>query len=164
MTLYKRINALPTVLQDIIYEYYVDHRPVVKTICKELLTAYQSRLFRFTFDRYICDCDEVHDDPYYRDSYYSEESDDIESYNIKKFNGHYYTFCSEVCENIYLYDLRKYHYRRNRIIDGFVNYKTEIKKFLCLKDNCNCYMCEEYKEFEKDRKEGVDGYDEELYD
>ena len=164
MTLYKRINALPTVLQDIIYEYYVDHRPVVKTICKELLTAYQSRLFRFTFDRYRCDCDEVHDDPYYRDSYYREESDDIESYNIKKFNGHYYTFCSEVCENIYLYDLRKYHYRRNRIIDGFVNYKTEIKKFLCLKDNCNCYMCEEYKEFEKDRKEGVDGYDEELYD
>lgn len=143
MTLMKRVHDLPTVLIDMIYEYCTDNRPVMKNICKELLTAYQYQLFHFTFDKYRCYC-ESHDDPY-----------EPNTYIIKKFYGHYLTFCDSTCEAVKLFDLRKYVSRTGITIKP---YKINIKRYLCLENDCSCWKCSEYKEFEKNRKEGVEPY------
>ena len=142
MSLLQRINALPKVLIDLIYQYNVEHRSQMYRIQKELLTAYDNRLIRFAFDTYSCDFDDCTSD------------EDTSSSRITKCLGHYYKFCSDCCEHIVLYDVRKSYYRRRIKVSPFIDYKTEIKKVLCLRENCDCDKCEDYYDIETQRKEG----------
>ena len=165
--LFQQIDALPKVLQDLIHEYNVDHRPQMYRICKELLTAYQYRMFRFTFDYHCCDGYDC------ENRYYECVDKNIYKvtmpYKIKKCLGHHYVFCSSSCEWNVLYDLRKQYYRSTCKRYPYKGYASEIKRYLCFLPDCHCLHCVEYRDFEKERREGtldefegIDDYDEDY--
>lgn len=145
--LFQQIDALPQVLQDLIHEYNVDHRPQMNRVCKELLMAYQYRMFRFTFDYHRCygtDCENVYHDCV-----------DVAPYKITKYLGHCYVFCSSECEWDVMYDVRKSHSRCIGLDSPYHKYSTKIKAYLCFLPDCHCYNCKDYKYFEKARREGT---------
>jgi len=138
--LFRQIDALPKVLQDLIHEYNVDHRPEMNRVCKELLFAYQHRFFRFTFDYHRCDgydCEKRY-----------RQNKGRNPYIIKKCVGRYHVFCSSRCEYDVLHDLR----RSNRHIPK--GYARQMKRYLCFLPKCHCSNCVEYTQFEKERREG----------
>ena len=153
--LLQHFDALPQVLQDLINEYNVDHRPQMYRVCKELQTAYYYRLFRFTFDVHLCDgydCENRYYECIHRSSLYQVTM----PYKITKCLGYYYIFCSSACEYSVLHDVRKRYYRSTIKRFPFKGYaSSEIKRYLCFMSECHCYSCRKYEEFEKERREGT---------
>ena len=152
--LFRQIDALPQVLQDIISEYNVDHRPQMYKICKELLTAYHYRMFRFTYDVHLCDGDDC-EKRYYECIHRSSTYRTTKPFKITKCLGHYYVFCSSACEWSVLHDVRKRYYRTTAKRSPYINYKSQIQKYLCFMPDCHCYLCVEHREFDKERREGT---------
>ena len=118
--LYTQIKILPKEMQDMIHEFNVDHRPIMKQICKEIFTAHKYRLFHFTFDSFKCDNCHC-------------KNKEIE-YDIVKCLGIYFIFCGDYCEYDQLQYVRKLYYT-SRVRRPYKKYKDMIQYIYEHNDN-----------------------------
>jgi hypothetical protein len=82
-----KILLLPKELQDVISEFNVEHRPLMRRVMHELLVKYEERIEN---DNYCVNCNSVAEEQYSRYIF-----------------GDKYTFCGEWCSYDTEYQIRK---------------------------------------------------------